>query len=179
MSTTPTTRPKLTDAQLVLLSAASQREDGLVVLIDAHPSVARTIATLLRKELLVELTVQRRQPNWRQDENGKPVGLKLTASGYAAIGVEHNEPHKPETSPAAAPEQMRSGTKLQKVVYLLTRDHGATLNDLMEKTGWLPHTTRGVLSGLRKKGFAISSEATNDDGRRYWITMPNERSATA
>lgn len=46
---------KLTDPQLVLLSAASQREDGLVVLIDAHPSVARTIAALLRKDLLTEL----------------------------------------------------------------------------------------------------------------------------
>ncbi|GLK69029.1 hypothetical protein [Hansschlegelia plantiphila] len=65
---------KLTDAQLVLLSAAAQRDDSLVVLTDARPSVARTIAALLRRHLPMELVVRRRQPHWRQDENGKPSG---------------------------------------------------------------------------------------------------------
>ncbi len=37
---------KLTDAQLVLLSAASQREDSLVVLTDAHTSSATSTLTL-------------------------------------------------------------------------------------------------------------------------------------
>lgn len=170
MSHVTTSAPKLTDAQLVLLCAASQREDSLVVVVDAHPSVARTIAALLRKELLAELIVQRRQPHWRQDENGKPVGLKLTKSGYAAIRIERDEPSDAEVPPAApAIVSMRAGTKQAIVVDLLTRPTGATIGDLIDATGWLPHTTRAVLSGLRKKGFEIFSRKPDNSDRRYSI----------
>lgn len=178
MSNTGVSTPKLTDAQLVLLSAASQRNDGLVVLIDAHPSVARTVAALLRKEFLSELVVQRGQPHWRQDETGKIVGLKLTKSGYAAIGVDREEPSNSEAAPAAAAnESVRAGTKQATVIDLLARPGGSTLGDLIGATGWLPHTTRAVLSGLRKKGFELSSEKPGDGERRYSIAMPTQASA--
>ena len=164
---------KLTDAQLVLLSAASQREDSLVVLTDAHPSVARTIAALLRKHLLAELTVQRRQPHWRQDENGRPIGLKLTRLGYAAIGADYEEA-KEEGAVHVAPQidSIRAGTKQAAVIDLLARPAGATLGDLIDATGWLPHTTRAVLSGLRKKGFDLTSEKPDGGQRRYSIAVP-------
>ncbi|MDR4305366.1 DUF3489 domain-containing protein [Chelatococcus sambhunathii] len=169
---------KLTDAQLVLLSAASQRDDSLVVLTDAHPSVARTIAALLRKEFLTELIVQRRQPHWRQDENGRPVGLKLTKLGHAAIGADDQEAKGGEAARLAAQiASLRSGTKQSAVIALLARPSGATLGDLIDTTGWLPHTTRAVLSGLRKKGFELSSEKPDGEERRYSITMPAEASA--
>lgn len=169
---------KLTDAQLVLLSAASQRDDGLVVLTDAHPSVARTIAALLRKHLLAELAVQRRQPHWRQDENGRPVGLKLTKLGYVAIGADCDETLKDEASPAVAQiDSIRAGTKQAAVIDLLARPSGATLGDLIDATGWLPHTTRAVLSGLRKKGFDLSSEKPDGGERRYSVAIPAQASA--
>ncbi|HVI27860.1 DUF3489 domain-containing protein [Hansschlegelia sp.] len=169
---------KLTDAQLVLLSAASQREDSLVVLTDAHPSVARTIAALLRKDLLAEFVVQRRQPHWRQDENGRPVGLKLTRLGYAAIGAEYEEAAEEEAPPAVARiDSVRSGTKQAIVINLLARPGGATLGDLIDATGWLPHTTRAVLSGLRKKGFDLTSEKPDEGERRYSITAAAQASA--
>jgi DNA-binding MarR family transcriptional regulator len=38
---------------------------------------------------------------------------------------------------------------------LLQREEGATLGELIDATGWLPHTTRAALTGLRKKGHAI------------------------
>ena len=38
---------------------------------------------------------------------------------------------------------------------MLTKDKGATLAALVEATGWLPHTTRAAMTGLRKRGFAI------------------------
>ena len=38
---------------------------------------------------------------------------------------------------------------------LLQRDGGVTLAELIEATGWLPHTTRAALTGLRKKGHAV------------------------
>jgi hypothetical protein len=60
-------------------------------------------------------------------------------------------------------------SKSALVVALLQREHGASLNELVDATGWLPHTTRAALTGLKKKGYLIASEKV-DDVRRYRIT---------
>lgn len=64
------------------------------------------------------------------------------------------------TNPIAAAKPVegapRSGSKIATVVALLERDEGATLGEMVEVTGWLPHTTRAALTGLRKKGCAIT-----------------------
>ena len=39
---------------------------------------------------------------------------------------------------------------------------GATLADLIEATGWLPHTTRAALTGLRKKGHVLAKDKRGD-----------------
>ncbi len=49
----------------------------------------------------------------------------------------------------------RSTTKSELVLSLLQRSEGATLAELVEATGWLPHTTRAALTGVRKKGHAV------------------------
>lgn len=59
-------------------------------------------------------------------------------------------------------------TKTDKVVALLTRKQGATIDDLVKATGWLPHTTRAAMTGLRKKGHAIE-RASVDGMSRYSI----------
>lgn len=46
-------------------------------------------------------------------------------------------------------------SKTALVITLLQREGGATLGDLVAATGWLPHTTRAALTGLRKKGHDI------------------------
>jgi hypothetical protein len=50
----------------------------------------------------------------------------------------------------------RDGTKLAQVIGLLQRDDGATLAELMAATGWLPHTARAALTGLRKRGYDVT-----------------------
>ncbi len=62
------------------------------------------------------------------------------------------------TADAAAP----AASKTTLVITLLQRKGGATLGDLVAATGWLPHTTRAALTGLRKKGHTISK--TKPDG---------------
>ena len=42
---------------------------------------------------------------------------------------------------------------------LLEEPAGASLARLVAVTGWLPHTTRAALTGLRKRGFAVVLEA--------------------
>lgn len=52
------------------------------------------------------------------------------------------------------------------VIGLLETPEGATLTRLVEITGWLPHTTRAALTGLRKRGYAVTSEKqVRADGR--------------
>ncbi len=46
-------------------------------------------------------------------------------------------------------------SKIEQVNALLGREQGATLTEITELTGWLPHTARAALTGLRKKGRDI------------------------
>ena len=42
------------------------------------------------------------------------------------------------------------------VVALLQRKQGATLDEMIKVTGWLPHTTRAALTGLKEKGNVMA-----------------------
>ncbi len=52
----------------------------------------------------------------------------------------------------------RPGSKQALLLSLMLRQQGASLAEMMEATGWLPHTTRAALTGLRKKGYALVRE---------------------
>ena len=53
--------------------------------------------------------------------------------------------------------EVKPQTKQALLIELLEREEGATLAQLVEATGWLPHTTRAALTGLRKKGHVITA----------------------
>jgi hypothetical protein len=82
----------------------------------------------------------------------------------------------PKPRPAAKPrrgEQKaatgRENTKSDQVVSLLKRAKGATLAELMEATGWQPHSVRGFLSGTlgKKRGMNVISTKREDGERTY------------
>lgn len=62
-------------------------------------------------------------------------------------------------------------SKQQQLAALVVRDAGATLDQMIAATGWLPHTTRAALTGLKKKGFGISSDKV-DGVRTYRAVAP-------
>ena len=64
-------------------------------------------------------------------------------------------PHSPSTTP-------RPGSKIGKVVALLKRDEGATLEEMVKATGWQPHSARAALTGLKKKGHEITKSKRDD-----------------
>lgn len=74
-------------------------------------------------------------------------------------------------SRAASPDAQKPISKLQQLAALLLRDEGATLDHMVKATGWLPHTTRAALTGLRKKGYALSSDKV-DGLRTYRAVAP-------
>lgn len=78
----------------------------------------------------------------------------------------------PPVAPApATPVIEVAATKQAKLAALLLRDEGATLDQMIALTGWLPHTTRAALTGLRKKGYAIDSDKV-DGIRTYRAVAP-------
>ncbi len=76
-----------------------------------------------------------------------------------------------KTQNATANSDPTPPTKQQKLAGLLLRDEGATLDQMIAATGWLPHTTRAALTGLRKKGYALSSDKV-DGVRTYRAVAP-------
>ena len=55
------------------------------------------------------------------------------------------------------PKAARPDSKSSLVLQLLQRPEGATIAQIVTATGWLPHTTRAALTGLKKKGHIIAS----------------------
>jgi hypothetical protein len=72
---------------------------------------------------------------------------------------------------SAGPSAPRGGSKLAQVIELLERDHGATIEELIAATGWLAHTTRAALTGLRKRGYAVAIDRS-DDNRGSFYRIP-------
>ena len=71
-----------------------------------------------------------------------------------------------ETKTTAKPR-----SKQQLLADLLVRDEGATLDEMISATGWQPHTTRAALTGLKKKGYSLSSNKV-DGVRTYRAVTP-------
>lgn len=163
------TNLKLTDTQLVLLSAAAQRDDLLITVPDTlkASAVKTAVGKLLSQGLLEEVGVRSSEPAFRRDDRDQPVGLKLTRAGLAAIGLDADTEHAVSEEPmevnsahasleAAAVRSPRDGSKRALVIELLRREQGASLDDLVQATGWLPHTTRAALTGLRQRGYMLT-----------------------
>jgi hypothetical protein len=75
------------------------------------------------------------------------------------------------STPPAAPVPVIKTTKRDQLAALLVRDEGATLDQMIAATGWLPHTTRAALTGLKKRGYAIDSDKI-DGVRTYCAVAP-------
>lgn len=76
---------------------------------------------------------------------------------------------KAKTTGAPAKPAAPRDTKISKVIAMLNRKQGATLDQMVKATGWQPHTTRAAMTGLKKKGHTIEREAA-DGGSVYRIT---------
>jgi hypothetical protein len=177
---------KLTDMQLVLLATACQRDDGSLLpppssLGDQSARIRKAVIALIKRDFASEQDVTDTGKIWRE-EGERHIGVAVTDAGRAVVAAEEadSEPAQVEPgmrspvpgNPALAgsePNDMaRTGTKQALVLDLLRRDSGATLADLVAATGWLPHTTRAALTGLRKKNHGILTEKL-ETGTRYRI----------
>jgi hypothetical protein len=184
---------KLTDSQLIVLSKAAAREDGVALTPQGMGKAAATKvgSSLVARKLMREVRSKLGMPIWREAD-GKSFSLVITRAGRDASGIEDNETGSDLTDPKAArlstaantrnqsaaaaqPEQRaidgapRPGSKQALVVEMLSTDDGASLDALIEATGWLPHTTRAALTGLRKRGYSVERVRNEGKGSLYRI----------
>src|SRR5215203_4794240 len=187
---------KLNDTQLVILSSASQREDGFAVLPDGvrAASLKAAVIRLTKLGFLKQVRVKRDQPHWWTDGEGRRIGLKITNAGSGAIGVGDEGECEEEPAPdpkrrakkAAEPGRQAQrevgaprGPKRAQIIALMQRRTGATLNDMVETTGWLPHTTRAALTGLRHKGYVITKSKNAKAETVYRIDVATRKGTSA
>lgn len=167
--------PKLNDLHLVLLSTAAARDTASLLpfpkSVSGEPArIAKAISELMRRSLVEEVPTKDHALRWR-DEGEESIGLAITDKGRTAIGAiegapSQTEPKASDTGAVTQPPPRSNKTSL--VVSLLEREDGASITDLTDATGWLAHTTRAALTGLRKKGHNVERFA-HADGSRYRI----------
>lgn len=82
---------------------------------------------------------------------------------------------KPKAAKPAQKAKAEEGeTKLDKVIKLLSRKEGASIQDLVDATEWQPHTVRSALSHAlaKKRGYKIVSSKEKGGKRIYKIETP-------
>ena len=185
---------KLTDTQLIVVSKAAARDDGLASVPDGLNKAAASMVgtSLVSRKLLREVRCKPGMPVWREDEEGRGTSLVITREGREAIGIEQHEDsssestdgeganHRKARSPttrAGNIDEPRPGSKQALLIKMLTRKSGATLEGLVDATGWLPHTARAALTGLRKRGYRVLLERQEGKASVYRINVDRDRTA--
>jgi hypothetical protein len=67
--------------------------------------------------------------------------------------------------------QRRAGSKQARVIEMLMKPEGTTIDDIMKATDWQQHSVRGFFAGIirKKLKLTLTSEAT-EAGRIYKVT---------
>jgi DNA-binding MarR family transcriptional regulator len=194
---------KLSDTQAVILSTASQRDDGAVLPLPETLKLSGGALTKVMDSL--------RNRGLIRVVQTEPKRVVITSEGMAAIGIAEDEPDtapvqvtevpkdapdaqdagtagqepqasaepsqaakasatakgrakakaaKPTKAAPAGKPTPRAGTKQARMIELLRRPEGATVEQIAAATGWQNHTIRGAISGALKKKLGFNVEAT-------------------
>ena len=175
--------PKLTDTQSTILSAAAQRPENIALPLPnglAWAAAKMAVNKMIEHGWLqeVDANLRRNEPLWRETGDGHGTTLVATEAGLLAIGIEPVvaktvvaiRQHAAKTA-APKPRTQRAGTKQAQIIALLQRREGATIAEIVEATGWLAHSARGLISGgLKKKlGLPVMSAKVEGRGTVYQI----------
>jgi hypothetical protein len=164
-------------------------EKGLLEEIDANVRAGETVwrETSAGKGVTLAITEAGLaaigiEPEYAKSKGApKPVAKKTpakapkAATGAAkakattiAVPAKKTAPKAPAGATTPTP---REGTKQATMIAMLERKNGATIAEIVEATGWQPHTVRGAFAGAlkKKRGLNIVSEKDEKRGRVYCV----------
>ena len=183
--------PKLTDTQTIILTRAASRPGNLAMPLPkglAGAAAKMTVGKMIERGWLeeVDANLRRKEPLWRETDDGHGTTLIATEAGLEAIGIEpvvvstvsnirKARPAAKSSEAAAEANEgpklvaIRQGTKQALLIDMLQRPEGASITEIVEATSWQPHTARGAISGALKKklGLPITSERHPERGTVY------------
>jgi hypothetical protein len=174
---------KLTETQTIILSAGAQRPDNIALPLPkglAGAAAKMAVTKMIEHGWLQEVDANLRQnePLWRETGDGHGTTLVVTNAGLLVIGIEPvmaKAKVAVHIHDAAAPVPKvptpRDGTKQAMLIALLRTPGGATMDEIVSATGWLPHTARGAMSGAlgKKLGLVVMSAKEEGRGRVYRV----------
>ena len=82
---------------------------------------------------------------------------------------------RPSVGRKPAARKQRGGNKTIRVIALLRRPQGATLQAIMKATGWQTHSVRGFISGQLKKKLGLKVRSVKREGKRVYSIKPQIR----
>ena len=176
---------KLSDTQLVILTAACQRDDRMVLPLPDRlkgGAAAKVLDSLAKKGLIEEVGAKRGDPTWRETDDGHSTTLVVTEEGFDALGILQGDAASPDNAPqsahgpqesdaatvAAVPAEdapvahqapttrkTRESSKQAQLIAMLQRPDGATIAEMAVALDWQHHTVRGALAGALKKKLGL------------------------
>jgi hypothetical protein len=105
-------------------------------------------------------------PKKRSAKSNAPSRRKVTSAATNA-----------KTPPQAGEPKVERATKQERVLTLLSKPEGTSIEEMMRATDWQQHSVRGFLAGTVKKklGFSLTSSKSNVGVRRYRIETRRAR----
>lgn len=167
---------ELSTAQRTILTSAAKSPDTEIRQFMQHiksPVIQdKMITALLRKKLITVQGAESVGNHYKFDKNTKFVisqeGLNVINGSAEDASETPCNKEKQEATPSDNPKRE---TKQSVIINLLSREEGTTLAELIDATGWKPHSVRGHLSNLRKKrGLPIETFTTGEGKHGYRIT---------
>jgi hypothetical protein len=160
---------KLTDTQLVILSAAGQRDNGTALPLPKSlklqgGAASHVLKSLLKKGLLDEQPTGNRAAVWRESKDGQRLTLVITDAGRQAIGIAADGQ---DEMPPAAPRGSKGSVGRPRKA---SESKGATTPSLKAKNTASPAALRAgtklalLLELLQRKGGATIAEMTKATG---------------
>lgn len=96
--------------------------------------------------------------NTKSNPVRKPSRTIAKAAGRSTSRTQTPAKARSKASKPAAPvaEPTPTGSKQSQLIALLRSQHGGTIDELTQLTGWQPHTVRGAISGALRKRLKLN-----------------------
>jgi len=127
------------------------------------------MSTSIAEQTATAPAAESKEPKATKKAKRAPQGTK--GAKTKGRSTKKASPARKAPKGAKKAKSAREGSKTDLVLGLLKRAGGVTAQELMDATGWQPHSVRGFLSGtIRKKmGLDLKSSKGEDGMRSYSI----------